>query len=239
MSHWANASSCKAKAPSLLPSLLPSAISFRISRAAAIVAAVHATSKKQPFSIDSSTFNTFLFLDDDLADISLRTTMTLQTDVASVASRRDEQSGWTTHTEMRARLHELVRHRTLEIADAQRSSRHVQKESFYSTIGNNYQGEFRTAQESWVHAEQQVLSRIEFEHMSTEPFLRASAWLDACNQTGILRFQLDVNAASCMSPEFIGRPYFAASIESYEVTGQPHCNAPASLSPDAHPAYRE
>ena len=122
---------------------------------------------------------------------------------------------------MRAYLHELAGHRRLEIADAQRSSRHVQKESFYSAIGNNYQGEFRTAQESWVQAGEQVLSRIEFEHMNVQPFLRAGAWLDACNQTGILMSQLDVNAASCIALELIGRPYFAASIESYEVTGQP------------------
>ena len=53
---------------------------------------------------------------------------------------------------------------------------------------------------------------------------------DACNQTGVLMSQLDVNAASCIATELIGRPYFAASIESYEVTGQPKCNAPASLS---------
>ena len=115
----------------------------------------------------------------------------------------------------------------------------MQKESFYSAIGNNYQGEFRTAQESWVRAGEQVLSRIEFEHMDVQPFLRAGAWLDACNQTGILMSQLDVNAASCIAPELIGRPYFAASIESYEVTGQPQCNAPASLSPDAHTLYRQ
>ena len=80
----------------------------------------------------------------------------------------------------------------------------------------------------------QVFSRIEFEHMDVEPFLRASAWLDACNHTGILVSQLDVNAPSCIAPEMIGKPYFAASIEAYEVAGHP-----ASLSSDAHPAHRE
>ena len=188
--------------------------------------------------MDSTTFHTFLFLDDDFSDIRLRITMTRQTDVVAIASQRDEQSGWTTHTEMRARLHEheheLAGQSTFETTDAHRSSSHVRKESFYSAIGNNYQGEFRTAQESWVRAGEQIISRIGFEHMNVEPFLRASAWLDACNHTGILMSQLDVNGVSCIAPELIGRPYFAASIESYEVAGQPQCNAPASLSLDAH-----
>ena len=99
-----------------------------------------------------------------------------------------------------------------------RCSRHVSKESFYGAIGNNYQGEFRTAQESWVRAGHEVLSRIAFDHMSTEPFLRASAWLDACNQTGVLLTQSDGRpSSSVVAPELVGRPYFAAGIESYEV----------------------
>ena len=137
---------------------------------------------------------------------------------------------------MRARLHELSGHCLLAFADAPTSSRHVKKEDFYSAIGNNYQGEFRTSQESWVRAGEQVISGVEFERMNVEPFLRAAAWLDACNQTGILLSQLDTNAASCIAPELIGRPYFAASIESYEVSGQLHCKSqPAYLTPDAYP----
>ena len=126
---------------------------------------------------------------------------------------------------MRVAAQKIARHgaRTIEMADAQLSARHVSAEEFYPAIGNNYQGEFRTAQESWVRAGEQVLSRIEFEHMNVQPFLRAGAWLDACNQTGILLSQLNLNAASCIAPELIGRPYFAASIELYEVSGQPNC----------------
>ena len=167
--------------------------------------------------LDATAFHTFLFLDDDFSDIRLRITMNRQTDVVAIASQRDDQRGWTIHTEMRARLFEPAEQGALEITDAQGSCRLVDKELFYSTIGNNYQGEFRTAQESWVHAGQQVLSRIEFEDMNAAPYLRAGAWLDACNQTGILMTQLDTNDGCCIAPELIGKPYFAASIESYEV----------------------
>ena len=201
-------------------------------------AAVYATSKARPFKIDSTVFHTFLFIDGDFSDIRLRTTMVCQTNVVAIASQRDEESGWTNHTEMRAYLHELARSLTLGNANIRQPSRRVQREDFYSAIGNNYQGEFRMAQESWVGPEQHVLSRIEFEHLSVEPFLRACAWLDSCNHTAVLMSQLSVNATSCMPSQLIGRSYFAASIESYEVTISDHtltCTIPLSCFLDARP----
>ena len=62
-----------------------------------------------------------------------------------------------------------------------------------------------------------VLSRVEFEHMRTAPFLRAGAWLDASGQGLSLMSQLDADAACCVSPDLVGRPFFAASIEAYDV----------------------
>ena len=192
-------------------------------------AAVYATAKKHPFRIDLTTFYTFLFLDEDFSQIRLRITMNRQTDVVAIASRQsEEQCGWTMHTEMRARLHQVAPVSPLELPDAQerQSYRHVTKEEFYAAIGNNYSGEFRTAEENWARDGREVFSRIAFEHMRTAPFLRAGAWLDSCNQTGILMSQLDANGACCIAPQHIGRPFFAQAIDSYEVGPSPCMTLP-------------
>ena len=103
---------------------------------------------------------------------------------------------------MRARSRATASQSAFECVSVRtRCSRRVLKDEFYTSIGNNYQGEFQTAQQSWVQPGSEVLSRIAFQHMHTEPFLRASAWLDACNHTAILASQKDAHAKECLSNE--------------------------------------
>ncbi len=185
----------------------------------AVRAATYAARGRVPFRIDAAKFHTFLFIDDDLVTTRLKTLLDPHTDVITISSQQEEHLGWTEHAEMRARPHRFASIKLLDAETCQKQySRHVSHSEFYTAIGNNYQGEFRSAHESWVQPAEFVLSRIEFVDTRTAPFLRAGAWLDACNHTAILLSQPEARTSSCcIAEELRGQPYYAASIEAYDI----------------------
>ena len=181
-------------------------------------AALYSTRAACPFKIEKAKFHSFLCLDDHFYECRLRIMLNRATGSFAVAAQNDELQVWTTYAEMQAQPFMPRRYPRLDTASFQRGcNRYVVKEEFYGAIGNNYQGEFRTAEENWVRAGSEALSRIHFLHSDTPPHLRASAWLDACNHTNLLCTQPDPNAASCIGPEFAGVPAFAAGVDSYEI----------------------
>ena len=174
--------------------------------------------QKSAFRIDDATFHTFLFLDEDFSSVRIKVCFEEVIDKITISSQRNAERAWTAHAAMRARNVGMPATIELRSSSMQNNShRHVSQEEFYGVIGNNYQGEFRTARESWVNAGQMVLSRIRFDHMRTSPYIRAGAWLDACNQTSVLLSQMDRHANSCVAVSFISRPFFAAGVERYDI----------------------
>ena len=61
-----------------------------------------------------------------------------------------------------------------------KQSKGVTGDEMYGALGNNYQGEYRSVKMNWLRAQtQEVLTYIEYSHIDTDAFLRASAWRDA------------------------------------------------------------
>ncbi|EOD30377.1 hypothetical protein EMIHUDRAFT_123144, partial [Emiliania huxleyi CCMP1516] len=182
----------------------------------ALAREVMATYRAAPFRISDSKFHTFFFLDDETKADALQQ-ISYHAETGNILIESNVDGAATVHAELRASFFEPAAIDALDTASAiRRCSRQVDAAEFYASIGNNYQGEFRTMTSSWV-GENEVIAQIAFPNHKTAAFLRGCAWLDACNQPGVLLTQKDPSASQCLPDHMIGRPYFAARIASYEV----------------------
>ncbi|MDC0525426.1 KR domain-containing protein [bacterium] len=153
----------------------------------------------------------FLFLDDPGHDICLYVCLQKHEGAVVVSSRADDVR--TVYSTMQlAKVAHSFGTSALDIASHQaHCTRSVDHTEFYAAIGNNYQGEFRTAQHCWACPDE-VLTRIEFDNMQTDPMLRGSAWCDVAGHTGVLAAQTDMLAKSCLPIEYAGRPYYGIGL---------------------------
>ena len=181
-------------------------------------AVLYDVSKPCPFKIVAAELTGFLFLDDESSTLFLRMRWDQQTREVEISSKRGNEPTWTENARMQTGITEPDTQTTINIASVQQQCpKYVTGEQFYAAAGNNWQGEFRAMHQNWVRPGSEVLGQVQFEHMRTAPFLRAAAWLDSCNQSCVLVLESDQNATSCLPAELTGRPYYAASIDAYEI----------------------
>ena len=89
-----------------------------------------------------------------------------------------------------------------------RCSKVVDSDSFLSALGNRWEGEFRSIDKCWTRFGE-VLTKIRFTAMKTEPMLRGCVWNEVGGTSGVLALQTDGNAESPLPPGWTCRPLYA------------------------------
>ena len=166
---------------------------------------VHQLFGDVPFSLEDLEFVNILYLS---PGSSPRVRISLD-ESNGIKIESETKGAWTVHATMRLVTgSEDTTHETLDIAAMQARCTDVRPggEGFYESIGNDYQGHFRSVSKVWL-GEDELLACVEVDAESLEgrPDLCACAWLDACTQAGVLRM------------DHQNRPFYAAKAGVYAV----------------------
>ena len=162
-----------------------------------------------PFSLQELAFVNIMYL---APDKTPTVRITLEEGTAIRIESLTEASGqWNLHATMNLSLEVTeANHPPLDVRalKARCPERRPGGEEFYGSIGNDYQGHFRSVSEIWLGADE-LLCCVELEPTALRgrPDLCAMAWLDACTQAGVVRM------------DHGGRPFYASKAGVYEVGG--------------------
>jgi acyl transferase domain-containing protein/thioesterase domain-containing protein/D-arabinose 1-dehydrogenase-like Zn-dependent alcohol dehydrogenase/acyl carrier protein len=162
-----------------------------------------------PFSLQNLQFVNILYLSVGKTP-TVRISLTEGTAI-KIESLTEATGQWTLHATMNLQMEATGNeHPKLDIAAVKARCPEVRAggEEFYTKIGNDYQGHFRSVSEIFL-GDGELLCCVEVDPSSLQgrPDLCAMAWLDACTQAGVTRM------------DHQGRPFYAAKAGVYEVGG--------------------
>ena len=173
-----------------------------------VVVALHGL---QLYSLDDVAFHNIMFLDDDAQLFGLplvRLRLDRSLGAINLTSKRSDNS-WVEHADMLLKLRSDASMVQMPLDSSQVQAQCVDTvlgERFYAGTGNDYRGEFRALEQGWA-GQNTCLSLTTYEQDETRCLhLRACAFLDACSHMALWWQQHE------------RRPFFAAGVESYNVS---------------------